>query len=117
MAHLQEEAEVQDQPTGPDLSYGSDLWGYLSLVEGRNAARMDTVPNEPELFARQANLGGFDNAQMSEWPLRTKNGLCLLADQGNVVRAETSRFIAGDRDSYTSPPHQNEFTVTMWKPA
>ncbi|WP_406284129.1 hypothetical protein [Streptomyces sp. NBC_00209] len=112
---MKEDAESQEQPLEQDLSYNNDLWGYLSVRAGRNAAQIDETPNDAEACARSANLGGFTEAKMSEWPTKLHQKFCFATDKGNIVNAEITRFVGGDRDSYTEPPTQIEFTATMWQ--
>ncbi|WP_218042017.1 hypothetical protein [Streptomyces abyssomicinicus] len=112
---LVEGAEKTGQPIAADLSYFNDLWGYLRVRDGRNVAQIESAPTSPEECALSANLGGFTSAKMSEWPLKLHDRFCFLTDQGNVASAEITEFIGGEKDSYTGPPSQIEFTATLWK--
>lgn len=113
-AQMMEDAESQEQPHEVDLSYSNDIWGYLYVLEGRNAAQLDESPKDAESCARSANVGGFTEAKMSEWPIKLHQKFCFATDKGNIVSAEITRFVGGDRHSYTGPPTQVEFTVTLW---
>ncbi|MFE2988627.1 hypothetical protein [Streptomyces sp. NPDC059262] len=113
---LTKDAESEERPLAQDLSYQS-MWGYLNVREGRNAAQIDEAPKSAEECARSANLGGFSEAQMSDWPIKLHQQFCFLTDKGNVVSAEITRFVGGVRDSATDPPTQIEFTATMWQRA
>ncbi|MFD7833963.1 hypothetical protein [Streptomyces sp. NPDC059761] len=55
----------------PDLSYGNPLYGYLALVEGRNAAQLrpESAPATVEDCACSAQAGGFTEATMGDWKL------------------------------------------------
>ncbi|MFF4244309.1 hypothetical protein ACFYY2_07515 [Streptomyces sp. NPDC001822] len=110
-----DESEAAEQPLEQDLSYQNDLWGYLAVRDGRNAAQIEEAPKSAEDCVRSANLGGFTEAQMSEWPLKLHQRFCILTDKGNVVSAEITRLVGGERNSYTDPPTQIEFTATMWQ--
>ncbi|WP_148710302.1 hypothetical protein [Streptomyces sp. 3211.6] len=112
---LKKDAESQGQPLEQDLIYSNDLWGYLMVREGRNAAQIDETPKDAEGCARSANLGGFTEARMSEWPIKLHQKFCFATDKGNIVSAEITRFVGGNRNSVTDPPTQVEFTATMWQ--
>ncbi|MFC9703134.1 hypothetical protein ACFTWD_20845 [Streptomyces sp. NPDC056943] len=90
-------------------------WGYLGLLHGRNAAQLQAAdaPSKVEHCVRQAQVGGFTEAQMSKWPVPPKTVLCVVTDQGNVVKAQFVRFVGGNPDRRANnAPQQIEFKVT-----
>ncbi|MGW5780276.1 hypothetical protein [Streptomyces sp. NPDC003863] len=115
---LKTSAQESGTPIQPDLYYDNPVWGYLGLLNGRNAAQLQAAdaPSKVEDCARQAQVGGFTEAKMSEWPVPPKTVLCVVTDQGNVVKAQFVRFVGGDPDRLANnAPKQIEFKVTMWK--
>ncbi|GAA3377077.1 hypothetical protein GCM10020367_51310 [Streptomyces sannanensis] len=113
-------SEQTGTPKEPDLSYSNPVWGYLTLVKGRNAAQLrpESMPATAEDCARSAQVGGFTEAKMSEWKLPPKTVLCIVTDKGNIVRATVARLVGGDSNRRANnAPDQIELSVTLWKPA
>ncbi|MGV9277745.1 hypothetical protein [Streptomyces griseosporeus] len=115
---LKKDAEETGSPMAPDLSYSNDVWGYMTLRDGRNAAQLpaDEAPATGAECARRAQVGGFSEARMvggDEEPPPVRTVFCIATDKGNIVRAQITRY-AGTEPG--NPPSQIEFTATMWSP-
>ncbi|MFE6226527.1 hypothetical protein [Streptomyces sp. NPDC057854] len=113
-----EKAEQSGVPVVADLTYADTSYGYLALRNGRNAAQLQpTDPSDRAAdCARAAQVGGFTEAEMDDWPLPAQTVLCILTDQGNVARVTITGFIGGQKDGLTAPPTQIALKVTLWKP-
>ncbi|KUL23256.1 hypothetical protein [Streptomyces regalis] len=117
---LKVDAEETGTPMEPDLSYQNDIWGYVKLRDGRNAAELkkEDAPATGEECARHAQVGGFSEAQLwgADGPPQLPVGtvLCIVTDKGNIVRAEITRHVGTDPGD---PPRQIEFKATMWSTA
>ncbi|MGV9816830.1 hypothetical protein ACWDTQ_33570 [Streptomyces cellulosae] len=117
---LETSAEETGSPVQPDLYYDDPVRGFLGLPNGRNAAQLQAAdaPSKVEDCARQAQVGGFTEAKMSDWSIAPKTVLCVVTDQGNIVKAQLIRFVGAAPNPWEfakSPPEQIEFKVTMWR--
>ncbi|MET8572080.1 hypothetical protein [Streptomyces sp. NPDC004783] len=113
----EEWSSISDTSTW-DLRY----WGtsvtdstYLEVSNSVSAAEVDDSPESAEQCASEAQVGGYTDASLEEWPLKVGNGLCLITDQGNVVRLKITKFVGGDSRRGDAPPDRVEFEATMWQ--
>ncbi|MFH8805590.1 hypothetical protein ACH4F6_39675 [Streptomyces sp. NPDC017936] len=88
---------------------------YLEVSNSVSAAEVDDSPESAEQCASEAQVGGYTDASLEEWPLKVGNGLCLITDQGNVVRLKITKFVGGDSRRGDAPPDRVEFEATMWQ--